>query len=463
MIALGWALVGALGGGWFGAVGLVGCSGSPTPDVSVQTPEGAPLVPAPNELVDATWIVDAAPEAAVGAYASPGWVALVMTRDYGDAVRKFADAGGEPLARAHAEAASIYRQAALITAYSLIEVYGKTPEPSDPVGTAHLLTVSYAITNQLDLAREAAQKLSTTADPLTAPWHAPWKAWLDAGATWPPDLASLPIGLPAPTPGQWPEVTELPHYALPELAGSSASREMGDPGALVALALWHDAAAAAAAPAAVGALKSVRASYRMPIEPAPASAGPLSPALLFGSDLLVPGDGAFMADLEGPAGPAAVEAHTSTSLIAWLAAQSRVNGKIDAQRAVDVVSALRKALVEREAVKAGAELGHHRTFADIGYAGAMRSLALVAEREGDREQSGILRINAYEHSDKATACPVGLLALAAWDASNRYPMRAQDILHAQARRYPSIEVARYGLDVLGLRVGSERVGQSAGM
>jgi hypothetical protein len=42
-------------------------------------------------------------------------------------------------------------------------------------------------------------------------------------------------------------------------------------------------------------------------------------------------------------------------------------------------------------------------------------------------------------------------------------MRAQDILHNQASRYRSIEIARYGLDVLSLRVGSERSGETAGM
>ncbi len=95
--------------------------------------------------------------------------------------------------------------------------------------------------------------------------------------------------------------------------------------------------------------------------------------------------------------------------------------------------------------------------------GTLRSLALVAEIGGDRETSGKLRIDAFGRSAKATACPVGLLSLAAWDASNRYPLRALDILHGQASRYPSLEIARYGLDVLGLRVSHERTGETPGM
>jgi hypothetical protein len=107
--------------------------------------------------------------------------------------------------------------------------------------------------------------------------------------------------------------------------------------------------------------------------------------------------------------------------------------------------------------------GHQREFSAIAFVGSLRTLALVAEMEGDREVSGLLRINALEHSRKATADPVGLLALGAWDASNRYPTRAQDILHAQVRFFPTLEAARYGLDVMALRVSRERPGETPGM
>jgi len=137
--------------------------------------------------------------------------------------------------------------------------------------------------------------------------------------------------------------------------------------------------------------------------------------------------------------------------------QSRVDGKMDALKATDLASALRQKLLDASADKNGGNLDQsHRTFAAIAEAGALRELALVAEAEGDRVQSGILRINALDKSDGPTACPVGTMSLAAWDAQNRYPARAADILQGQIKRYPSLEAARYGLDVLSLRVSREQ-------
>jgi len=53
--------------------------------------------------------------------------------------------------------------------------------------------------------------------------------------------------------------------------------------------------------------------------------------------------------------------------------------------------------------------------------------------------------------------------VAAWDAENRYPTRALQFVHNFARRYPSLKVARYSADLLGLRVSRERVGEAGGM
>lgn len=444
------------------ALGLIaGCGGSVQTDLNTRS-EGQ-TAEIPTERVDQTWPVRMATEADFGPYAAKGgWVSLVVRRNYKVAVEQLGREGGLAGARAHVEAAAVFRQAALLAAHSLIETYGETPEPTDPVGTAHLLTVSYAITGELDKAREASARLEGADDPTLA-WHGPWKEWLASGATWPPDLSALPLDLPEPAPGTWASTPSPPHYTLPE-QGVDTKRDMADPGVLVALALWHDAAAEKSAGDQAPLVHAYRAGYRLPVEPKVAAAGPLPMELLFGADLLVPEDAAFLVDLHGDKGAAAVDAHKDSSLLAYLASISRQDGKIHAETAIDVVSRLRDLLVERAAARTdNAPQRHQRQFADMAYVGAFRSLALVAEIEGDREVSGLLRINALERSEKATACPVGLLALGAWDASNRYPSRAQEILHAQARIFPSLEIARYGLDVMALRVSRERTGETPGM
>ncbi len=441
-------------------VTAVGCGSDEDTAPVVETSD---LTLAPERLAE-TWPVQLATEESIKQYTQKqGWMSLMWKRDYRKAVAELGPAGGLEGARIHAEMGALYRQAALLSANALVETYGETPQPTDPLGVQHLLAVSYAVNGDLEKARAASAVLGDTDDP-TQVWHAPWKTWLAGEAAWPPDLSGLPVDLGEPKPGGFPTVEELPHFSLPELGGSAATRDMGDPSALIALALWHDAAAKAAAGDQYPLVAVYRAGYRLPIE---ASLGPgadMPMDLLYGSDMLTAGDAPFLADLHGEGGAKAVDAHAAKSLVAHIALISRKDGKIDAERAIDIVSEMRTALVSAASAKTGGNVLHQqRMFADIAFVGTLRNLALVAEVEGDREASGKLRINALERSEKATACPVGMMALGAWDASNRYPLRAQDILHNQARRFPSLETARYGLDVLALRVSRERTGQTPGL
>lgn len=442
-------------------VGAVACSGG-SGDAS-SGGDGAAAVSIPVERLDQSWVVKLATQEDLAPFvANPGWASLLVKRDYEDAARKFAKLGGPAAGRAHAELAAVYRQGALLSSNALLETYGKTPEPTDPVGAAHLLTVAYVLNGDLAKAKEASAKLDGLDDPSMA-WHGPWKTWLAGDATWPPDLSGLPLEVPAVAPGSIPEAGSLPHYALPE-TGADSTREMGDPGALVALALWHEQAARAALGDQAALVDVYQAGYRFPIEQVKPSDVALPMEFQFASDLIVPEDANFLAAVYGPSGVAAIEQYKDRSLLAWLASASRVGGKIQAERAVDLVNALREQLVERAAARTEGNVQHdQRMFADIVMVGTFRNLALVAEVEGDRETSGLLRINAMERSSKSTADPVGLLALGAWDASNRYPTRAQEILHSQARVFPSLEVARYGLDVMALRVSRERTGETPGM
>lgn len=431
---------------------MLGCTGGST---SNQGNPKTPSVDVDSDAIEKSWPVGFATVASFEAYQTPGWLTFLQKRDYRTAAQELS--GTKGAARAHAEAAALFRQAALVSANAAIETYAKTPEKTDPVGASHLLAVAYTLNGDIDKARAASARLDGVEDVTTA-WHAPWKAWLAAGATWPPDLSGLPLELPPVQAGNWPLVTDVPHYEMPVQTEGDYKQDMGDPGSLVALALWHEKAAKQIA----GDDKAVDLSlarYRFPVEPAADPNGTLTMDFLYGSDFLVPADAVFMADVVGGKGAGAVDAHKATSPMAAMADAARVSGKINAEKAVDQANAVRKAIIEKSSAQTEKEVQrHHRMFADIAYIGILRNLALVAEEEDDnREEGGKLRILAMEGSLDHTGCSVGLMSLAAWDTGNRYPSRAQEIIHRNTVYYPSLEAARYGLDVLALRVSRERV------
>jgi len=229
---------------------------------------------------------------------------------------------------------------------------------------------------------------------------------------------------------------------------------------LIAVAMWHDSVAHAAAGDQAALVDVYSARYRWPVEPEVAAEGDLPLEFRFGSDYFVPADGPFMAAMYSSQGAAAIDTFKDKSLIASLADRSRTDGKIDSEKVQDLTALLREALIDEQKVRAGGTLqGFHRTFADVARVGLLRNLALIAEIEGNRETSGILRINAMEYSgDEHTACPNAALSLAAWDATNRYPLRPTDTLHNLIRRYPSLETARFSLERLSIRVSRESTG-----
>jgi len=446
----------------FASVGA--CSGGGDTEAVVITPADG----YPSELLDRAWPVAMGDAAARGPYeAGRGWVSLVVKRDTRGCVSDLGAEGGTPAARCHAEAAAMYREAAMLYAESIVASWGVMAEETDPREGAHLLAVSYAILGDIEKAKAESAKLATlpaAGDDPTVAWHAPWKAWLDSGAVWPPDLSSLPIELGAPASGTWPSGKPFPHYVLVERSEAKRTIEASDLSELIAQALWHDEAARMAAPDDT-ILTLAGIQHRFPIELksgalATASAVTLPTDFLFGTDYLVPEDAQYLADLLGPVGTAAVEAWKDRSLLAALAADSRVEGKIDPEKAIDVAAETRRLTLARLKEQAGGNTeGFHRTFADIARVAVLRGLALTAEAEGDREVSGRLRILALESSnDEWTADASALLAMAAWDAHNEYPVRATEILHNLIRRYPTLEPARFGVDLLALRVSRRRGG-----
>lgn len=444
----------SLGTGW---AACSGGSGNETEE-TVTTDEEYPMA-----LLERSWpIVMADTEARQPYEAAEGWVELVREQDLQAAVADLGPGGGIAAARAHAEAAAMFRQASMLYANAIVAAWGNMAEPTDPAEGAHLLMVAYVLNGDLVKAREQAALMDAVESPVSAAWHEPWKAWLaQESPQWPPDLSALPSNLGEPKAGEWPTGVKPPHYTLVERSEEKHDIEASDIGQLVALAIWHDAVARAAIDDPV-LVDLFVAAYRMPIEgPFEVKEGVVVPMdLVFGSDHLVAEDANFIAALHGEQGAAAVDAWKGTSMIASLADRARTEGKIDPEKAIDLAAATRRVTLARMKEKAGGNTeGFHRTFADIARVAALRGLALVAEAEGDREVSGRLRILAWESSDQVwTADPSALLAFGAWDASNEYPVRPLDMLHNLIRTYPSLETARFGVERLGLRVSRRRGG-----
>jgi hypothetical protein len=276
--------------------------------------------------------------------------------------------------------------------------------------------------------------------------------------------------LPEEENGVWPEAPSTPHYALTEQGESARERKVSDPSALLALALWHERVAVATAADEGELARLYAARYALAAEPDVSHRGELPLEFLFGSDFASPADAAFLQDvldggtLQGtfPSGET-LESYQDRSVLAVMTHASQRGDQIDSEKALDQAADLRRAVLDAATTKFGKIGAFDRQLGDIVSVGALRSLSLIAEVLGDREAGGILRINAWERSDAHTACPVAIMALAAWDAGNRYPIRATEILHRQTRRYTSLEVARFGLDALAIRVGRETTDQNPGL
>ncbi|MBT3219033.1 MAG: hypothetical protein HN348_08075 [Proteobacteria bacterium] len=427
---------------------LAGCSDDQQVPEIPKTVEFAPT----SQMLDNTWVVQMTDDALRTPYQeNQGWVTLVLNRDYLSAIRHFGPSGGMATARAHADLASQYQQAALLVANSLIETYDETPVETDPLGIAHPLAVAFTIAGHRDKANNEYAQYTDCPDPPLV-WREPWTNWLaEANSSWPPDLSGLPLQFTEPLPGMRHTPFSLPHYTLP-LNSAPGEVEMGDPGALVAAAQWHYEAATIAAEDKV-VVDTYMGRYRLPMQSPTPKTSPLPIEMLFGSDYLVPEDGPFMAAVTGNEGLAAIDSFAAQSLLAHLAQASRIDGTIDSRKAQDNVEKLRLDIIETTKQKsAGRVQGAQKLFANIARAGAFRQLAIIAELEGNREESGTLQVAARDAGVRTSeTSPVGMLAYAAWDAQNRFTMRALDTVHQQALVDPTIDTARYAVEVLALR------------
>lgn len=430
---------------------LGACSGDQS---DVETPK-APVGAVSPELVAKTWQARLAVDAARAPFEGRGsWTAWFSGKRLEPLTAMAAENDPVGLARVHAEYAAIYRQAALLAANATAEVYGTDAQPTDPKEVAYLLGVSGVLLGKPELrarlGESAGSKVAGLADR-----DAAWKAWVDAGADW-AQIAGALAGRPdAPkdvTPGTAPDAGKLPHFQLPEV-GEPTMVDAGDPTALLDLARWHEAAAVQASPASTELVSLWIDPWRLPGEPRPAkgAAVEVPDTFLFLSAYTTPGDLVFASDLARDGWPA-IAAHTADSPYAAIIASCSPAQKVDVDCVLDQGMALGKAIEDGMVAAAGKQVGIERPFADLARAGVLRLAERAAFAQGDTDNGGRLRINAYDKTTGSALDPLYLLSVAAWDAGNRNSLRATDIVHGQLTEVPGLEAARLPLDALHIRL-----------
>ena len=353
-------------------------------------------------------------------------------------------------ARAHAEYAAMYRQAALLAANATLQVYGADYQPSDPAEVSYLLGVSGALTKNSDQTAKLGGSGASTAKPI-AGRDAAWAAWAGQG------LPDVPAGVDrfAGAVGDLPGA-DLATIDCP-LQGEVGSVATGDPGDMWALSRWHEAKAKEADPAAAETIDQYLDPFRLPLEAPPERANSAATdTWLFMSAYVSAADMQYVANVSQ--GRDTTEAMAASSTYAAVARACTRGARLDVDcvvdEAADVGSAIETAMA---AANGGTADGFHRPFADYARAGVLRALDLVARSRGDSDASGRLRINALDRSLGAAADPLFYLFVAAWDAGNRNTPRAAEIVHQNLSLLPGLTIARAPLDALHIRLSRNAV------
>ena len=428
---------------------LIGCSGDA--EETTAPPVVSPAVSA--ELLAQTWqlrMVDAQVRSRFES--SAGWGAI-FRREHAQALRSFREEEVVGRARVHVAHAAFYRQALLLYANATHHVYGPDRQETDPIESDYLLGVSEWVRGDSAAAAAALAALSEEADAEVRQRAAWWAKSL--AQPWPLDIdaALFPAELPAPDPALLPALEGVPHYAFTERSADALTVETTDPTTLLLLSRWHEQVAVSLLDGEEERVQQLLAPWRLPIEPAPSTAlQPLDDGWLFASFLTTPADAAFLAEASA-VGIAAVQTWQDRSVLAATLTPTIVDGVVATEEVFDASARLEDQLLAAMAEQAGLTESFHQGFAALARVGVIRAGMVVADAADQYRDAGILRLSALEQADGPTVDPIFSVSVAAWDAGNRNPVRAQELVHHLLSRFPSLSAARYPLDALHIRRG----------
>jgi hypothetical protein len=281
-----------------------------------------------------------------------------------------------------------------------------------------------------------------------------WLGWSQGGAGWPPDqaLGAFPDQLGEVIVGTDPPSSALPHYEFEEQTDEARTVKAADPTALFLRSRWHETAARQLVPDSAGILDGFLAPWRLPVEEsAVVVPEDMGDGWLFGGFVLTAQDVGFIADAS-TRGTAALDDWRARSPLAAALVPAIKDDKLIPELALDQAAMLSQQLEAELVKRAGQEEAIHRGFVQLARVGVIRAAMVVADASDQSRDAGILRLNALDRSSGPAADPVFYVSVAAWDTGNRNPLRAQDLLHGLVKRFPAVEISRYPLDAMHIRL-----------
>ena len=421
------------------------CSGGP--DETQEPVADVATVSVPTEVLATTWQAQVAAPGAMDGLTGPGWQAM-FERNTAGALEAFGAEGVES-GRVHAQAAAIYRQAALVAAHATLQTYGGDERrEGDPDEVDYLLAVSHVVLGEDDQAAALFGK-GGSAEALAAA-DAAWAGLAADGfsrAAWDDD-ALFPLSEVAP--GTLPAVTEGPHYSFP-IEGVSLPLELADPTALLQAAWWHEQAAVQAMGAAEA--NALLGPWRLEAEEAGEQAAELPLEALFLTSWSSSSDLAFVNALEAGGDPrGTVDTFAASSAYAAVVQGCLSDEGVDPDCLEAGSRTLANDLEAHMAEVGGGVSADHRMFAGFAKGGVLRAGARTEDALGNDYNAALLRRLARDASTGPAADPVFFVSLAAYHASTRNAHTSAELLHGQISVVPGLYGSRIALDALNLRV-----------
>ena len=434
------------------------CSGS-SDDPTVVVAEQTTIISA--EDIERTWVFQAADAEWRGQFeGNPGWEAL-FNRDYAGALEGSTGAG---LVRMHAEYSAIYRQATLLHAHASEHMYNTDRQEEDGVDSLYLRGVARVILGQPESAKEDFEKLD---DEKLIGMSSQWNALAVGG--YPPSekIVGNFVNTPPVQVGKEFRPESVPHFSIrTTIEGETSS--ITDTTELWVRSRWHESMARLLAGQQSMDERWIdvfMVPWHTPMESAHAQNSSqtvlndlaklqLDSSWLFLSRNLVAEDTLFLYALQFSESPQnTLESWADKSLLAEILQKCMVDGQLDVPKVLDAASHLESDILNAIKIKQGKEEPFYPLFADFAEQAVLIAGVMLAESNGQREDSGRLRLNARDLALVNSKDAVFLTGFAAWDVANRYPMRAQDMIHKYSQDFPAFKVAGHPLGLLQIRLG----------